>query len=514
MEEINNKINFLFSKLFATKKDGKYVHPFFNDILRVIKFKKNIFTINPKYKFKFNKEDMVIRKEILDDVIKSRSKLSNDIEKRRNNYLSFDSEKVIAIYDSVMNGESIKNIQYLVNEVSYMLIPSNIKLDKNFSLENYYPGSRGYQFMEKKEVSSLLSGKRVINIAIIGTGPIGLFLALFLNFFYNDSSLGSDPVVRTILFDNRVEEDRGKLYRKPFTRERPFATNSSYFSAIFSKIFCLEEQKDYLYFNINVLEYMLFSKIHVDKIPIYFWSADTKKVYDTMKNLNIEVMYDCTGGRLMRNYCHQESDLCNPDIYEWITEDAFANIPKELRNDLAKEYNLKPEFVRDLITTIPGQNLVIFNKNEKFVKNYFYASLTCYNFKALKWKDKIDINIENETDLKSYIELKGKYFYIEDLIQICRIIKDSNERNKIYQFYKKFMKKKSINSKDYIISFDVWHTYMRHSIECSRIIDHDSHKILYIGAGDTIFHSHWVIGAGMNRTIDFAVKCSSLLMLL
>ena len=68
MEEINNKINFLFSKLFATKKDGKYVHPFFNDILRVIKFKKNIFTINPKYKFNFNKEDMVMRKEIFDDI--------------------------------------------------------------------------------------------------------------------------------------------------------------------------------------------------------------------------------------------------------------------------------------------------------------------------------------------------------------------------------------------------------------------------------------------------------------
>ena len=132
MEEINNKINFLFSKLFATKKDGKYVHPFFNDILRVIKFKKNIFTINPKYKFNFNKEDMVMRKEILDDIIKSRSKLSNDIEKRRTNYLSFDSEKVQAIYESVMNGESIKNIQFLVNEVSYMLIPSNIKLDKDF----------------------------------------------------------------------------------------------------------------------------------------------------------------------------------------------------------------------------------------------------------------------------------------------------------------------------------------------------------------------------------------------
>ena len=42
------------------------------------------------------------------------------------------------------------------------------------------------------------------------------------------------------------------------------------------------------------------------------------------------------------------------------------------------------------------------------------------------------------------MELKGKYFYIEDLSQICRIIKDSNERNKIYQFYKKFMKKNQL----------------------------------------------------------------------
>ena len=55
---------------------------------------------------------------------------------------------------------------------------------------------------------------------------------------------------------------------------------------------------------------------------------------------------------------------------------------------------------------------------------------------------------------------------------------------------------------------------MRHSIECSRVVNHNSHKYLYIGAGDTIFHSHWVVGAGLNRTIDFAVKCSNLLLML
>ena len=58
MEELKNKINYLFSKLFSNKKDGKYVHPFFTDILRVIKYKKNIFTVLSKYKFPYNKEDM------------------------------------------------------------------------------------------------------------------------------------------------------------------------------------------------------------------------------------------------------------------------------------------------------------------------------------------------------------------------------------------------------------------------------------------------------------------------
>ena len=134
MEEIKNKINYIFSKLIATKKEGKYVHPFFLDILRVMKYKKYVFNINPKYKFNFDKDDMALRKEIINKINEDRLKLTSDIETRRQNYETFDSEKIKQIYNSVINGESIKNIQVLVNEVSYMLIPSSIKFDKNFSL--------------------------------------------------------------------------------------------------------------------------------------------------------------------------------------------------------------------------------------------------------------------------------------------------------------------------------------------------------------------------------------------
>ena len=34
-------------------------------------------------------------------------------------------------------------------------------------------------------------------------------------------------------------------------------------------------------------------------------------------------------------------------------------------------------------------------------------------------------------------------------------------------------------------------------------------KILFIGAGDTIFHSHFITGSGLNRIFDFTVKCAN-----
>ena len=184
MEEIKNKINHLFSMLLSNKKEGKYLHPFYSDLLRVIKYKKYIFYNQPKYKFNFDKNDLENRKEIISNLVKKRESLDTEIQNSRNKYETLDHEKIKLIYESIINGDSIKNINNLVHSVSNMIIPSSIKFDKDFSLDTIYPGRNGYQFLDKKEVSRKLEGKRVINIAIIGTGPVGLFLALYLNFFY------------------------------------------------------------------------------------------------------------------------------------------------------------------------------------------------------------------------------------------------------------------------------------------------------------------------------------------
>ena len=81
-----------------------------------------------------------------------------------------------------------------------------------------------------------------INIAIIGTGPVGLFLACYLQMYYNDSwGLNNEPRVNIVLFDNRLEKPG---LRKPYTRLRTFATASKFFSLIFPKFYCWSGQDE------------------------------------------------------------------------------------------------------------------------------------------------------------------------------------------------------------------------------------------------------------------------------
>ena len=62
---------------------------------------------------------------------------------------------------------------------------------------------------------------------------------------------------------------------------------------------------------------------------------------------------------------------------------------------------------------------------------------------------------------------------------------------------------------EHLFTFDIWAIYIRHTLQVSEVVKIDNHKVLYIGAGDTIFHSHFITGAGLNRIIHFAVKCAN-----
>ena len=60
------------------------------------------------------------------------------------------------------------------------------------------------------------------------------------------------------------------------------------------------------------------------------------------------------------------------------------------------------------------------------------------------------------------------------------------------------------NSK-YIYMIDIWSIYIRHIIKPSEIFVVEGKDKLFISAGDSMYHSHFITGAGLNKTINLSV---------
>ena len=82
---------------------------------------------------------------------------------------------------------SLNNIIEIVNKMYYMNILSNVP---NFN-----------------KLISFMKHSNKINVAVIGAGPVGLFLACYLFRYYNSSyGLNNNPRVNIIVFDNRLSK--------------------------------------------------------------------------------------------------------------------------------------------------------------------------------------------------------------------------------------------------------------------------------------------------------------------
>ena len=55
---------------------------------------------------------------------------------------------------------------------------------------------------------------------------------------------------------------------------------------------------------------------------------------------------------------------------------------------------------------------------------------------------------------------------------------------------------------------------MYHRLKVADVLKAKNHPFLYIGTGDTIFSSHYIVGAGLNRTLLFSIKTAHLLNML
>ncbi len=456
--QISNNINKMFQDIFIEK-----VHPFFSDIKKVLEVKKEY---NEKIKnaiyndCKYKEQSNIINIE------------SIKIEETKYEELDInDMNKLLKEINNVLNYNKILN---LVSYMSQFIIKSNTAPQA------------------EKKLYEKISKQKSINVMIIGSGPVGLFLACYLNIYYNMSSINfssasrnkeqsaSYNIINIIMYDSRIEKPG---FRKPYNRQRLFSTNSKYLNMIIPKLFCWKDvNKDYIMVNIFILEYILFTIANSYNIPIiyedYSWD-DYKDIIDKGK---FEVVFNCTGGRLT----HNAIKITKKDT-EWLDNIKLSGMGRQLKIDIDK-------------------NLVLLENNSKHIDNYFYGSVILHykENKGLIFYKNIDIDINNKHDLVYLNKYKDKYYKYEDSVEIIKGIKDDMNRNLLCSLL-------TNEYKDYIVEFDVWGVYMRHGIKISDVFKINNRDVLFIGAGDTIFHSHFIVGSGLNRLFDFTVKCANML---
>jgi hypothetical protein len=306
-----------------------------------------------------------------------------------------------------------------------------------------------------------------LNVLIVGAGPNGLFLANYINQLYNHNY--SNFHVNILVLDNRIASE---TIRMPYNRNRVFQIGSRYLDIVLPNIYCKTDRKNSrLDIPIKYLEFLLYLKTFQEEIPLFFTNKYEKwsDIQKLMKMLDIDILYDSSGGRI-------DGIKLKPD------EQMIKEIDMK-----SEKYHFEIDKEKSLVELKIKGNMDRFLSIDFLGKESFYV-------------EPITFDIRNQDD---YELLQKICIPKKDFLSFVKKIKDKTLQRKCIGLYEKVIK---YDSKiDYIVmnSFQI-HLY--HRLKVCETMKYKNHSFLYIGTGDTIFSSHYLVGAGLNRTIVFSLK--------
>lgn len=373
--------------------------------------------------------------------------------------------KIQELIDIISKPKSWEEIQSIIQDFWTLALPDTTEGKTASILRTFVQQKKKYPWQ--------------LNVLIVGGGPMGLFALNYLNKQFNPTS-ETGPRVNAFLIENRVHREHWRL---PFVRNRPFYFGSTHFSFLLPGVYCsrpMESQKQYaMLAEIRYLELLLYAQAYSAKLPMWFtqeyesWD-DIKKI---VSKYQFDIVIDATGGRL---------DV--PFFQSGVSADWLKSIKLDsLRYTF--DINIKDNYAK----LVPSKSV----SPEEIGQVYLFGEIVDQN--GVPVKDRADISVRNPMDTKWIEEnLHNQCMSVSQLKDVIPHLKEESLRSILEITIEKYP---TAN-----IRFWLLHIEMKHALKISQRFKLGKQEGMYIGLGDTIFGSHFVIGAGLARMIPLSAR--------
>lgn len=307
-----------------------------------------------------------------------------------------------------------------------------------------------------KDYSKILRSKNsdTLNIMILGAGPTGLYIANYINKINLIS-----PKINLIIIDKKST---------PYSRNRIYGINFNLFSSFLPNFSCMSNLIKKGGIRIKYLENILITLTYGYKIPIYFTDKiiNEQSLKKFVSKNKIDIVFDCTGGRFKNNFIAEPlTNLINSKINLATYKYQIIKTGNDLKLDWLGHINKKYYIGIEIYT------------NNKYTQLPFY-------------------NIAYQEDYDALSVLNNKCVTVsKSIIKYFSILSDIKLEKYIVTIVKKYINRGSTK-----IKFYVFETKICHKLNICGLINDET---IYVGAGDTIFSSHFLLGAGLNRLLNF-----------